>query len=193
MAHHSVFPKQLGQVHEKNRTPYVAISSYILLILAIPCVLEIFTNPLTTFGDGGTLAAFGFLTAYYLITIAAPVYLKKRGELKPNNVVVAVIACLALAVPTIGSFVPVPPFPVRIFPYIFLTWVLVGGSWLYALNRRKGQIFSEIEVDLETSMQASVRSHNEDMGKVFDVNNGNGNRPVPPTFEELELALTGAA
>jgi len=193
MAHHSVFPKQLGQVHEKNRTPYVAISSYILLILAIPCVLEIFTNPLTTFGDGGTLAAFGFLTAYYLITIAAPVYLKKRGELKPNNVVVAVIACLALAVPTIGSFVPVPPFPVRIFPYIFLAWMLVGGSWHYALNRRKGHIFSEIEVDLETSMQVSVRSHDEDMGKVFDVNNGNGNRPVPPTFEELELALTGAA
>jgi amino acid transporter len=161
------------------------------LILAIPCVLEIFTNPLTTFGDGGTLAAFGFLTAYYLITIAAPMYLKKRGELKPNNVVVAVIACVALAVPTIGSFVPVPPFPVRIFPYIFLAWMLVGGSWLYALNRRKGHIFSEIEVDLETSMQASVRSHDEDMGKVFDVHNGH--RPVPPTFEELELALTGAA
>jgi amino acid transporter len=195
MAHHSVFPKELGKVHPKNRTPYVAISSYIFLILAVPCVLEIFTNPLTTFGDGGTLAAFGFLTAYYLITIAAPVYLKKRGELKPHNVVVAVIACLALAVPTIGSFVPVPPFPVRIFPYIFLAWMLVGGSWLYALNRRKGHIFSEIEADLDTSMLASVRSHDEDMGKVFDVPNDvhNGNRPVPPTFEELELALTGAA
>jgi hypothetical protein len=69
--------------------------------------------------------------------------------------------------------------------------MLVGGSWLYALNRRKGHIFSEIEVDLETSMQASVRSHDEDMGKVFDV--PAASRPVPPTFEELELALTGAA
>jgi amino acid transporter len=192
MSHHSVFPKELGRVHEKNRTPYVAISSYIFLILAIPCVLEIFTNPLTTFGDAGTLAAFGFIVAYYLITIAAPMYLKKRGELKPGNVVIAVIACAALAVPTIGSFVPVPPFPVRIFPYIFLAWMLVGGSWLYVLNRRKGHLFSEIEVDLETSMQASVRGHDEDMGQVLDVRGG-GDRPVPPTFEELELALTGAA
>jgi len=107
-------------------------------------------------------------------------------------VVVAVIACVALAVPTIGSFVPVPPFPIRIFPYIFLAWMSVGGSWLYALNRRKGHIFSEIEVDLETSMQASVRGHDEDMGKVFDVVDY-GSRPVPPTFEELELALIGAA
>ncbi len=192
MAHHSVFPKELGQVHEKNRTPHVAISSYIFLILAIACVLEIFTNPLTTFGDAGTLAAFGFIVAYYLITVAAPMYLKKRGELKPGNVVIAVIACIALAVPTIGSFVPVPPFPVRIFPYIFLAWMLVGGSWLYTLNRRKGHIFAEIEADLDASMQASVRSHDEDMSKVFDVNS-NGNRPVPPTFEELELALNGAA
>ncbi len=191
MAHHSVFPKELGQVHEKNRTPYKAISSYIFLILAVPCVLEIFTNPLTSFGDAGTLAAFGFLVAYYLITIAAPVYLKKRGELKPRHVVVAVIACVALAVPTIGSFVPVPPFPIRIFPYIFLAWMLVGGSWLYTLNRRKGHIFAEIELDLETSMQASVRGHDEDMGKVLEVTPES--RPVPPTFEELELALTGAA
>ena len=111
-----------------NQTPHVAITCFILLILAVPCVLEIFTNPLTTFGDGGTLAAFGFLTAYYLITIAAPVYLKKRGELKAGHVVITVVAGVALAVPTIGSFYPVPPFPVDIFPYIFLAWMVVGGS-----------------------------------------------------------------
>ncbi len=193
MAHHSVFPSELGRVHPKNRTPHVAITTFIFLILAVPCVLEIFTNPLTIFGDGGTLAAFGFLTAYYLISIAAPVYLKKRGELKPRHVVVTVIACVALAVPTIGSFFPVPPFPVDIFPYIFLAWMAVGGSWLFALSRRHGHIFSEIETDLESSMQASVRSHDEDMGTVIDfVERPQAiDRPQAPTFEELELVLTG--
>jgi amino acid transporter len=192
MSHHSVFPKSLGEVHPTNRTPYKAISTYIFLILGVPCVLEIFTNPLTIFGDGGTLAAFGFLTAYYLITIAAPVYLKKRGELKPSNVVITVIACVALAVPTIGSFVPVPPFPIDIFPYIFLTWMLIGGSWLYTLNKRKGHIFGEIEADLETSMLASVQSHEEDMGKVIDIID-DGGKPMAPTFEELELAMSNSA
>jgi amino acid transporter len=184
MAHHTVFPAAMGRVHPNNRTPYVAITSFILLILAVPCVLEIFTNPLTTFGDGGTLAAFGFLTAYYLITIAAPVYLKKRGELKTRHVVVCVIACVALAVPTIGSFYPVPPFPVDVFPYIFLTWMAIGGSWLYALNRRQSNLFADIEADLESLMLASTRGHEEDMGRVITID-----RPVAPTFEELELAL----
>jgi amino acid transporter len=183
MAHHGVFPQALGRVHPRNRTPDVAITSFILLMLAVPCVLEIFTNPLTTFGNGGTLAAFGFLTAYYLISIAAPVYLKKRGELKPGYVVLSVIACLALAVPAIGSFYPVPPFPVDIFPYIFLAWMAVGGGWLFTLNRRQKHMFAEIEADLESSMKASARSHDEDMGTLII------DRALAPTFEELELAL----
>ena len=63
--------------------------------------------------------------AYFLISIAAPVYLAKEGRragravLRPRNVVITVLACLCLLVPTVGSFYPVPPFPVNIFPYIF--------------------------------------------------------------------------
>jgi amino acid transporter len=188
MAHHGVFPKALGRSHPVNKTPYTAISTFIALILAVPCVLEIFTKPLTTFGDGGTLAAFGFLTAYYLITIAAPVYLKKRGELKRRHVVLCVIACVALAVPTVGSFYPVPPFPVDVFPYIFLSWMIIGAIWLVQLSRRQSHMFAEIEADLEATMAASARSHDEDMGLVVvDIS-----RPMAPTFDELELAMLSA-
>ena len=55
-------------------------------------------------------------------------------------------------VPLIGSFYPVPPFPVDIFPYIFLAYVLAGSGWLFAVSRRNRQIFAEIEMDLEGSM-----------------------------------------
>jgi len=189
MAKHTVFPKQFARSHPTNKTPHVAISCFIVVILAVPCVLEIFTNPLTTFGDGGTLAAFGFLTAYWMISLAAPVYLKKIGELKWHHVVITVIAAVALAVPTIGSFVPVPPFPVDVFPYIFLAWMVIGGSWLFIHSRRKKGMFAEIETDLEETMAASVLGHAQDMGTI--------NLPpleptLAPTFEELELALEGA-
>jgi amino acid transporter len=59
MAEHTIFPKHLGRAHRENQKPHVPITVYIAVILAIPMVLEIFTNPLTTFGDVGTLAAFG--------------------------------------------------------------------------------------------------------------------------------------
>ena len=82
MARHGIFSGHLGRAHATNRTPHVAVTVYIGLIFAVPAFLMIFTNPLTAFGDAGTLAAFGFLVAYYLITVAAPMYLKKLGELR---------------------------------------------------------------------------------------------------------------
>jgi len=152
MGEHLVFPRQLGKVHPKNGTPHVAITTYIVIMFLIPTVLEFFTNPVTTFGDAGTLAAFGFLLAYFLIAIAAPVYLKRRGELRARNIVITVIACICLLVPTIGSFYPVPPFPVNVFPYIFAAYVAVGGTWLFTVSRRRRGILAEIEADMEANL-----------------------------------------
>jgi amino acid transporter len=154
MGEHMVFPHHLGSAHPKNGTPHVAITVYVAIMFAIPTVLEIVTSPLTTFGDAGTLAAFGFLLAYFLITIAAPAYLRRRRELRVRNVVIAVIACLCLLVPTIGSFYPVPPFPLDIFPYIFAAYMAVGGGWLFVLSRRQRGILAEIETHLDWSLAA---------------------------------------
>ena len=93
------------------------------------------TSPLTIFGDAGTLAAFGFLLAYFMITIAAPFYLRKLGELRRRNVAVAVLAFVCLLVPLVGSFYPAPPWPVNLFPYIFLGFMLLGGARLYQMHR----------------------------------------------------------
>ena len=149
MARHGIFSGHLGRAHATNRTPHVAVSVYIGMIFALPAFLMIFTNPLTAFGDAGTLAAFGFLVAYYLITVAAPVYLKKIGQLTPRNVVLACVAVLCLMVPTIGSFYPMPPWPVKLFPYIYLAWMAVGGGWMFIVNRRRPGILADIEADLE--------------------------------------------
>jgi amino acid transporter len=154
MAEHGVFPHQLAKTHGRNETPHIATSVYIMVMFLIPTVLEIFTNPLNTFDNAGTLAAWGFLVSYFGISIAAPVYLKKRGELRPRHIVITVIACLCLLVPTEGSFYPVPPFPTDIFPYIFLFYLAVGGAWLFILSRRRRTLFSEIEVDLEATLAA---------------------------------------
>lgn len=56
---------------------------------------------------------------------------------------------MLLMVPLIGSFVLVPPFPVDIFPYIFLAYMIAGSTWLYITNRRRPGVLFEIEADLE--------------------------------------------
>ena len=99
MARHGIFSGHLGRSHATNRTPHVAVTVYIAMIFTLPAFLMIFTNPLTAFGDAGTLAAFGFLLAYYMITLAAPMYLKKIGELQRKHVVLTVVALVASSCP----------------------------------------------------------------------------------------------
>ncbi len=151
MSRHDVLPAPGGKAHPTHRTPHMAISAFIMIMFAVPTILHIWSTPLATFDNAGTLAAFGFLTAYFFITIAAPVYLSKQGELRPRNLVVAVVGFLLLLVPLVGSFYPAPPWPVWTFPYIFLGYMIVGGALIFARSRRHVGILSEIEADLETT------------------------------------------
>ncbi|BBZ78022.1 amino acid transporter [Mycolicibacterium anyangense] len=152
MARHGMLSHRMGNIHAGNRTPHVAVTVYTVLVLGIVSVMQIFTDPLTTFGDAGTLAAFGFLLAYFMIAVAAPVYLRKHGQLSTKSVVISALAIVCLLVPTIGSFYPLPPVPVRYFPYYFLAYMAVGATWLAAAGRRRPVLFDEIEADLEVTV-----------------------------------------
>jgi len=154
MARHGVFPHQIGSSHDRNKTPHVAITVFTITAFAIPTAMQHYTNPLTTFGDAGTLAAFGFLLAYFMISIAAPVYLRKLGQLTRRDIAVCVAAILCLLVPTVGSFYPVPAAPVSYFPYYFLAYILAGAAWLAVVSRRKHGVLAEIKADLEDTVDA---------------------------------------
>lgn len=159
MGRHGFLHKRMHSVHETNKTPHVAIAVYGGMILSVPVILHAAgTSPLTIFGDAGTLAAFGFLLAYFMITFAAPVYLRKLGELLGRHVLVAVLAVVCLLVPTVGSFYPTPPPPINLFPFLFLGYMLLGGGWLYLTNRRQPGTLLAIQDDLERTLEESAHA-----------------------------------
>jgi amino acid transporter len=154
---HGFLPKGGHAVHHKNMTPHIALASYGALILGLAMLMHATgTSPTTLFDDAGTMAAFGFLSAYFLITIAAPLYLRKLGELRARNVAVAAAACVCLMVPTVGSFYPQPPYPVNLFPYIFLAFMLLGGARLLQMRRARPQALVAIQQDLEAALAESA-------------------------------------
>ena len=51
------------------------------------------------FNDAGTLAAFGFIVAYILVTIAAPLYVQSLGQIKPMHLAIAGVSLLLLLFP----------------------------------------------------------------------------------------------
>jgi len=132
-----VFHSSVGSSHETNETPHVAVTIMsILIFLSTVILTQVFKlEILDAFNDAGTFGAFGFLGAYFLISIAAPAYLSKRGELSPSAVALSVASVALLLVPAVGSVYPVPSWPVNIFPYIFLGYLATGLTWFTILRR----------------------------------------------------------
>jgi amino acid transporter len=156
---HGFVSKRMHSVHKTNMTPHVALATYGAVILGVAFLLHATgTSPLTLFDDAGTLAAFGFLFAYFMITVAAPFYLRKIGALRRRHVAVAIVAFACLMVPTIGSFYPAPPWPVNLFPYMFLAFMLLGGARLYQMHRTQPGTLASIQRDLERALDASAHA-----------------------------------
>jgi amino acid transporter len=150
MSRHGIFPNAMGSAHVTNETPHVAASVSALIVLSIPTLLALGgVKVLDIYGYTGTIATYGFLASYILISVAAPVYLKREGVLKPWDIAVSALAIIFMMVPVVGSVYPVPAAPFNIFPYIFLVYMAIGIGWFLFLRSRSPEIVEEMERDLE--------------------------------------------
>jgi len=154
MGKHGVFHSAVGQSHAKHETPHIAVTLMAGLMFVIASGL-ILWHPVDVdvFGFAGTFGAFGFLFAYFFITVATPAYLKKIGELKPSHIVLAAVTLLLLLVPAVGSVYTNPPLtaPVKYFPYIFLGYFALGVAWFLSLRMRSPEVIADIARDIETT------------------------------------------
>jgi amino acid transporter len=135
-----VFHRAVGSSHDQNETPHVAVTVMAILIFLSATILTMVfkLEVLDAFNDAGTFGAFGFLGGYFLISLAAPAYLKRSGILRGRDIALSAASVALLMVPAVGSVYPVPSWPVNIFPYIFVGYVLIGMVWFMMLRRRIG-------------------------------------------------------
>jgi amino acid transporter len=150
MGRHGLFHASTADSHVKNETPHVAVTLMALGAFVIPAIASLnHIEALDMFNYAGTCAAFGFMVPYFLITIAAPVYLRSLGELTVRDKLGCAASLLLLTIPAVGSVYPVPPAPVMYFPYVFLVYLAIGIAWIFAFQRRKPAATTLIRDDLE--------------------------------------------
>jgi amino acid transporter len=162
MGRHGVFHASVGRSHDIHHTPHIAVSVMAgLMFVIVTAIYGFHGSVLDVFSWAGTFGAFGFLFAYFFITIAAPFYLKKEGTLTTGNIVLAVVTVLLLLVPAVGSVYPLPPAPINHFPYIFLAYFRVGVAWFWSLKMRSPEAIQEIERDIEATHGRPLSSADE--------------------------------
>jgi amino acid transporter len=132
LSRNGILHPAVGAAHAVHETPHVAVTIMSALFFIIPAALLFVpgTQLLDIVGYGGSLTAFGFIAAYFLVSIAAPAYLKNQGIVRGRDYALAAAAALMLLFPAVGSVYPVPTWPYSIFPYLFLAYLIAGLVWI---------------------------------------------------------------
>jgi amino acid transporter len=138
LSHHGLLHASVGAAHDTHETPHVAVTIMGALLFVVPAAMLLVpgTQPFDVVGYAGTLTAFGFIGSYFLVSVAAPAYLKHQGLVRGRDYALAGAAALLLLFPAVGSVYPVPAWPYSVFPYLFLAYMIVGLFWIRA--RRRG-------------------------------------------------------
>ncbi len=145
-----ILHRSLGAAHPQNQTPHVAILLAVMIVFLIPTALSLFGVPsLDIYGYCGTLATYGFLLVYVLISISVPLELRSQNRLRQRDLAIAIPSVLFMMSPVITSFFPIPPFPYNLLPYGFLVYLAVGALISSNLQRRSPQIIKDMERDFD--------------------------------------------
>jgi amino acid transporter len=128
MAHNGLAHDRLRQTHHRNQTPAAAsvVAGCAALLPALGLVARGVSGA-DIYGWMGTLAVFGFLTAYILATAALALHLRHTGRLKVGGIVLTVSAVLAMTLVLVANVYPVPEAPYRYFPYVYLAYLTVAA------------------------------------------------------------------
>ena len=149
MGREGIAPRALGATHRLYRTPHVAIAVALPVVTAVPAVLLAAEVPAQVALRGLlTVATAGYLIAYLLVCLAAPLFLRRIGELTAAPVVVSAVTvpalagvCAAFVASALGGAVPV----------VLAVLAAAAAGWYLILCRRRPAELAAIGVYDETS------------------------------------------
>ena len=153
MGRHDFLPQNTSYAHSKHGTPHVAlvVMAIVMFTVVTGAYYVLVANGMAVldeFNDAGIMGAFGFCGAYTLIVLAAPFFLKKRGELKAGHIALCVVAMVLMLIPIIGSVYPIQPPPVQYFPIAFLAYLWFGVLRVMGMRHQKPERVDEVSAEV---------------------------------------------
>jgi amino acid transporter len=137
MAHGSLLPGALQQTSRRHGTPGAAIVVSATLMLAATAGLAMRGVTGSDMYDWlGSLAVFGFLTAYALVAIALPFARRTLGQHSHWVALLSVLTVLVMILIVIFDLRSTSDENHARIPWIFLAYIAAGLAW-HALRRKK--------------------------------------------------------
>ncbi len=145
MSREGLLPKALGEVSEGHRVPSKAlllIGTFVTGTVVISQIAGL--TPVDILGYYGSIATYGFIVAYLVVSLAAAGYLRRIGEFKPTHLIPSLIGALAMGTVLYYSVHPVPDYPFNIFPYVFLGLLVPGMIAYFVLRHIRPEVAANV-------------------------------------------------
>jgi amino acid transporter len=140
MAHNGIAHDSFCATHSRHETPHRAIVVTGIAAVAPVIVLALRGDSgLDVYGWMGSLATYGFIVAYGLVSIALPRYLREHGVFHPAARAIPALAFVAMLLALAGNLYPVPEGPYGKLPYIYLGYLATGMLWLLLRRNSKAR------------------------------------------------------
>jgi len=140
MAHNGLAHDSFRATHVRHDTPHRAIViTGAAALLPVIILAARGNNGLDVYGWMGSLATYGFIVAYGLVSIALPRYLREQGFIHPLTKIIPAFAFIAMLLALAGNLYPVPEGPYGKLPYIYLGYLATGMFWLYLRANKSAQ------------------------------------------------------
>jgi amino acid transporter len=145
MSHEGLLPAAMRRTSEKHKVPNRALILVGVVVTGTVMISEIAgLTPVDILGYYGSIATYGFIVAYLVISLAALGFLRRRNELRPLHFVPALIGAVAMGAVLYYSVIPVPAYPYNIFPYVFLGLLVPGTAAYLVLRARRPELAKQV-------------------------------------------------
>jgi amino acid transporter len=122
----------LQKTHLRNETPGLAILvTGAAAVLPVAVLAARGASGLDVYGWMGSLATYGFIVAYALVSVALPRYLRQHNAYRPGAQIIPWLASAAMLLALAGNLYPVPEGPYGKLPYIYLAYLAAGMLWFF--------------------------------------------------------------
>lgn len=144
-----LLPTFFGKIHPQHRTPHAAMWAYIVVALLIVLVFGTLyaIDPVTLFGDTGTLGTIPVVVTYLLTNLALPVYMWRhhRADFSPvRHLIIPLLGTAFMLFPLWGLVQPGQPYPFNIYPYLSLGLLVLSLIYGAILAKRDPDLVQRI-------------------------------------------------
>jgi len=135
-----VLPKDLAKIQPRFRTPSNAVHLQIAVSVVLTLAVGLWIGAADIYGFLGDIITVAIVIMYGLANISLFFYMRREQAEHFRwwrHGLIPLVGTLLLLPVLYVTFIPLPPYPFILVPYIVLAWMIIGAGVMWWIEKRK--------------------------------------------------------